>query len=307
MLSIEDCRANASRIKTNAMTNFVTRFAPSPTGLLHLGHAYSALTAFNAAQKSTGRFLLRIENIDQTRCRLEYEQAIYDDLDWLGLEWEEPVRRQSDHFNEYEAALNTLREKSVVYRCFKTRKEIADEIARAPHLTPDGPEGPQYVGELLAATEERSLLAEGAPFAWRLSMQAARKHLGAAFDALTFMEEGRGPKGETGCIKATPEIFGDPVIARKGLGTSYHLASVYDDALQGVTHIIRGEDLFPAAHLHCLLQALLDLPEPAYRHHRLVTDESGRRFAKRDNAVTLSFMRENGVTREDLLARLELS
>ncbi|MEM9619820.1 MAG: tRNA glutamyl-Q(34) synthetase GluQRS [Pseudomonadota bacterium] len=289
------------------MTNFVTRFAPSPTGLLHLGHAYSALTAFNAAQKSTGRFLLRIENIDQTRCRLEYEQAIYDDLDWLGLEWEEPVRRQSDHFNEYEAALNTLREKSVVYRCFKTRKEIADEIARAPHLTPDGPEGPQYVGELLAATEERSLLAEGAPFAWRLSMQAARKHLGAAFDALTFMEEGRGPKGETGCIKATPEIFGDPVIARKGLGTSYHLASVYDDALQGVTHIIRGEDLFPAAHLHCLLQALLDLPEPAYRHHRLVTDESGRRFAKRDNAVTLSFMRENGVTREDLLARLELS
>lgn len=287
------------------MTNFVTRFAPSPTGRLHLGHAFSALTAYGAAKDAGGRFLLRIEDIDQARRRPEYEQAIYDDLSWLGLEWEEPVRRQSDHYPEYEAALNALREKGVVYRCFKTRKEIADEIARAPHLTPDGPEGPQYVGKMLAAMEERSLLAKGEPFAWRLSMQMARKQLGAAFDALTFMEEGAGPKGETGCIKATPEIFGDPVIARKDLGTSYHLASVCDDALQGVTHIIRGEDLFPAAHLHRLLQALLDLPEPTYRHHRLVTDESGRRFAKRDNAVTLCFMRENGMTREEVLARLE--
>ncbi len=289
------------------MTIFVTRFAPSPTGRLHLGHAFSALTAYGAAKDAGGRFLLRIEDIDQARCRSAYEQAIYDDLCWLGLDWERPVRRQSDHFKEYEAALNTLREKGVVYRCFKTRKEIADEIARAPHLTPDGPEGPQYVGDMLTAMEERSLLAKGESFAWRLSMQTARKQLGAAFDALTFMEEGAGPKGETGCIKATPEIFGDAVIARKDLGTSYHLASVCDDALQGVTHIIRGEDLFPAAHLHRMLQALLDLPEPIYRHHRLVTDENGRRFAKRDDAVTLSFMRESGVTREEVLARLGLS
>lgn len=289
------------------MTNFVTRFAPSPTGRLHLGHAFSALTAYGAAKDAGGQLLLRIEDIDRTRCRAEFEQAIYDDLSWLGLEWEEPVRRQSDHYPEYETALNALREKGVVYRCFKTRKEIADEIARAPHLTPDGPEGPQYVGEMLTAMEERSLLAKGESFAWRLSMQAARKNLGAAFDVLTFMEEGAGPKGETGRITATPEIFGDAVIARKDLGTSYHLASVYDDALQGVTHIIRGEDLFPAAHLHRLLQALLGLPEPIYRHHRLITDENGRRFAKRDNAVTLCFMRENGATREEVLARLGLS
>ncbi|GAB4519759.1 MAG: tRNA glutamyl-Q(34) synthetase GluQRS [Amphiplicatus sp.] len=282
---------------------FVTRFAPSPTGLLHLGHAFSALTAWRAARAAGGRLLLRIEDIDRTRCRPEYEAAIYEDLEWLGLEWETPVRRQSDHFDDYAGALEKLRAKGVVYRCFKTRKEIADEIARAPHLAADGP-GPQYVGEMLAAYEERSLLAEGAPFAWRLSMRAAHEHLGDAFDELTFNEEGAGPKGEKGTIKATPEIFGDPVIARKDAGTSYHLASVWDDALQGVTHVIRGLDLYHAAHLHRLLQALLDLPAPTYRHHRLITDENGKKFSKRDRAVALRALRGAGATRADILARL---
>lgn len=287
------------------MTTFVTRFAPSPTGLLHLGHGFSALTAYRAAKNAGGRFLLRIEDIDIIRCKPEFEQAIYDDLAWLGLDWEEPVRRQSEHFGDYEKALQLLRDKGVVYRCFKTRKEIADEIARAPHLSPEGPEGPQYVGEMLSAMEERALLAEGAPFAWRLSMERAREALSEEFDALTFVEEGAGPKGETGEIKATPEIFGDAIIARKDLGTSYHLASVIDDALQSVTHVIRGEDLFPATHLHRLLQALLDLPAPAYRHHHLITDEQGKRFAKRDKAAALSSMRESGATREGVFALLQ--
>lgn len=282
-------------------SRFVTRFAPSPTGCLHLGHALSALTAWRAARDAGGRFLLRIEDIDRTRCKPEFEEAIYDDLAWLGLEWETPVRRQSDHFGDYAAALDVLREKGLVYRCFKTRKEILDEIARAPHLSPGGPEGPAYVGEMLAAHEERALLAEGAPFAWRLSIEAAKNLLGAAYGGLSFTEEAPdGPRR----VKATPEIFGDAVIARKDNGTSYHLASVHDDALQGVTHVIRGEDLYHAAHLHRLLQTLLGYPEPVYRHHRLLTDETGKRLAKRDKSVTLRALRDQGAKAEALRARL---
>jgi len=288
------------------MTDFVTRFAPSPTGLLHLGHAFSALTAQGAARVAGGRLILRIEDIDRTRCKPEFEAAIYEDLAWLGLEWEEPVRRQSDHFDDYARALETLREKNLVYRCFKTRKEIIEEIARAPHLSVDGPEGAQYVGAPLAALEERSLLAAGELYAWRLSIAAAKEFLGAAFDELRFVEEGAGPKGEAGDIKATPAIFGDPIIARKDSGTSYHLASVYDDALQGVTHIVRGIDLYHGAHLHVLLQALLDLPRPIYRHHRLIADESGKRLAKRDKSVTLTALRGSGATRNDILAKIGL-
>ncbi len=285
------------------MSAFVTRFAPSPTGSLHLGHGFSALVCFDAARATGGRFLLRIEDIDLVRCKPEYEAAIVEDLAWLGLKWEEPVRRQSEHFDDYEKALETLRAQHLVYRCFKTRREIADEIARAPHEPPQVSEGPAYVGEMLSDMEERTLLAEGASFAWRLSMERARDYLGAKFDDLSFTEE---TADETRAIKATPEIFGDPVIARKDNGTSYHLASVYDDALQGVTHVIRGEDLAPAAHLHRLLQALLDLAAPIYRHHRLITDEHGKRFAKRDKAATLKTMREAGATPADLRARLGL-
>lgn len=286
--------ARPKRRKNQSMNNFVTRFAPSPTGLLHLGHAFSALTAFRAARLANGRFILRIEDIDQTRCKAAFEQAIYDDLAWLGLEWENPVRRQSDYFGDYEKALEKLRAKDLVYRCFKTRKEIIEEIARAPHLSPDGPEGVQYIGGPLAALEERSLLAEGAPFAWRLSINAAKKYLGARFDELLF----NLANGEQ--VKATPGIFGDVIIARKDSGTSYHLASVYDDALQGVTHVIRGEDLYHAAHLHVLLQALLDLPAPIYDHHRLITDGAGKRLAKRDKSVTIKSIRQAGATLQEI-------
>ena len=284
------------------MTTFATRFAPSPTGFLHLGHGFSALIAQRAAKDAGGQFILRIEDIDQTRCKPEFEAAIFEDLRWLGIEWETPLRRQSDHFGDYERALEKLREKEVVYRCFKTRKEILDDIARAPHLSPNGPEGPQYIGAPLPAYEERSLLAEGAPFAWRLSISAARKFIGSAFDDLFFTEETLD--GETRRIDATPEIFGDVVVARKDSGTSYHLASVCDDALQGITHVIRGEDLYHAADLHSLLQELLGLPAPIYRHHRLITDANGKRLAKRDKAATLKALRESGATPEAIIAEL---
>ncbi|WP_428410670.1 tRNA glutamyl-Q(34) synthetase GluQRS [Hyphococcus sp.] len=286
------------------MTQLVTRFAPSPTGHLHLGHAFSALTVWRAAQEAAGRFVLRIEDIDRTRCKPEFEAAIYEDLRWLELDWETPVRRQSDHFADYAAALASLQEKGLVYRCFKTRKEILDEIARAPHLSPQGPEGPAYVGAPLPEIEEQALVDEGAAYAWRLSMAAAKDCLGEQWDALSFTEE--TPEGSR-TMKATPEIFGDAVIARKDNGTSYHLASVHDDALQGVTHVIRGEDLYHAAHLHRLLQVLLGYPEPIYRHHRLLTDEKGRRLAKRDKAATLKAIRESGAEAGDVFARLGFS
>ena len=285
------------------MPTYVTRFAPSPTGRLHLGHAFSALSAYRTARRAGGRFLLRIEDIDQTRCKPEFETAILEDLAWLGLEWEQPVRQQSEHFDDYDSVLEKLQAKGLVYRCFKTRKDVLEEISRAPHLSPEGPEGPQYIGAPLAAYEERSLLAEGAPFAWRLSMEAAKAHLGRSFDELTVLIETSSGVSE---IKATPEIFGDVVIARKDSGTSYHLASVHDDALQGVTHVIRGEDLYHAAHLHRLLQALLEYPPPRYRHHRLITDESGKRLAKRDASVTLKAIRENGATPKDVIAQIKL-
>lgn len=286
---------------------FAARFAPSPTGLLHLGHAFSALTAYDAAKAAGGRFILRIEDIDQSRARPEFENAIYEDLEWLGLTWEKPVRRQSEHFDEYAAALERLRELEVVYRCFKTRKEVADAVASAPHFSVDGPEGLQYVGAPLATFDENYLLNQGEPYAWRLytarAIHIAEKRSGPLF----FIEEGAGPKGQTGRIKATPEIFGDPVIARKDAGASYHLACVYDDALQGVTHITRGEDLFYATHLHRLLQALLDLPVSVYRHHRLIMDDAGKKFSKRDKAVTLKALREAGAKPNDVRTRLGLT
>lgn len=277
------------------MTSFVTRFAPSPTGYLHLGHAFSAMTAAHAARDAGGRFLLRIEDIDPGRCRPEYETAIYDDLAWLGLAWPTPVRRQSEHSADYAAALQTLIDAGLAYRCFRTRKEVLDEIARAPHLPAAGPEGPQFSGAPLSPAEERVRIGRGEPFAWRLSLAAARERLGAAFHALAFVEEAIGAADQTE-IKARPEIFGDAVIARKDAGTSYHLASVHDDALQGVTHVIRGEDLAAAAHLHVLLQALLGWPTPVYRHHPLIVGPDGRKFSKRDAAPTLRNLRGEGTS-----------
>ncbi len=276
----------------------ITRFAPSPTGYLHRGHAYSALTAFRAAQDAGGRFLLRIEDIDATRCRPEYEAAILEDLAWLGLSWETPVRQQSEHLADYHADIEALRERGLVYRCFKTRKEI--DIGRAPH-EPAVP----YVGAPLLAAEETERLARGEAFAWRLSLAAAREALGG-FDGLTFIEQGAGPDGERDVIQARPETAGDIVLARKDVGVAYHLAVVHDDALQGVTHVIRGHDLFEAAHIQRLLQALLDLPTPTYRHHGLLMGPDGKRYAKRDKAQTLRELRATGMSAAALRAELGL-
>lgn len=263
----------------------VTRFAPSPTGRLHLGHAYSALVAWEAARRAGGRFLLRIEDIDPTRCRPEHEQAIFDDLAWLGIDWDGPVRRQSEHLDDYRAALDRLRGEALVYPCFCTRRQIADEIARAGQA-PHGPDGPRYPGTCrgLAATTAEARLAAGEPHAWRLDIARALVLTGPL--AWTDLAQGE--------IAADPGVFGDVVIARKETPTSYHLAVTVDDALQGVTLVTRGADLFEATHIHRLLQALLGLPVPDYRHHRLIVDEEGVRLAKRAGAPTLAALRAAG-------------
>lgn len=277
---------------------FVTRFAPSPTGRLHRGHAFSALAAFHAAREAGGRFLLRIEDIDATRCRPAFEAAIHQDLAWLGLSWEVPVRRQSEHLSDYRAALQRLEREGLVYRCFRTRKEIMAEIGQAPHGAMEA-----FRGAPLPAGEEAERLAAGEPFAWRLSLAAAADRVGG-FGALTFEEEGQGQAGETGTIPARPELGGDVVLARKDVGVAYHLAVVVDDALQGISHVVRGQDLFEAAHVQRLLQALLGLPTPTYRHHRLLTGPDGRRYAKRDRAETLEELRVRGVSAAELRREL---
>jgi glutamyl-Q tRNA(Asp) synthetase len=284
------------------MSAFVTRFAPSPTGRLHLGHAFAALRAYDAAHAAGGRFLLRIEDIDQTRARPDFEAGIYEDLAWLGVSWETPVLRQSERMPAYRAALETLAARGLIYRCFKTRQEVMDEIGRAPH----GPEvyGGIYRGEALAADEEAHRLGRCEPFAWRLSLARARDAL-AGFDRLAFFEEGWGPDGEHGWIEADPALAGDVILARKDVGVAYHLAVVVDDADQGVTHVIRGQDLFAAAHIQRLLQALLGLPTPTYRHHRLLLGPDGKRLAKRTGGETLRDLRAAGVTPQEIRARME--
>ncbi len=269
----------------------VTRFAPSPSGYLHLGHAYSAL--FAQANADGGRFLLRIEDIDETRCRPQFEDAIYEDLAWLGLKWETPVRRQSDYLADYRQALGKLEEKKLIYPCFCTRKEIQAEIERAGQA-PHGPDGPLYPGTCLGLDGEQRImrLNTGAAFALRLDMERAR---GAVGD-LTWLHADQGEQ------KARPKIFGDVVLARKDLPCSYHLSATLDDHAQGVTLVTRGEDLAEAAHLHRLLQALLDLDAPAYRHHGLVTDETGRRLAKRDKDLTLRALRGAGKSPDEVRA-----
>jgi glutamyl-Q tRNA(Asp) synthetase len=277
---------------------FITRFAPSPTGYLHRGHAFSALTAFEAARETQGRFLLRIEDIDATRCRPTYEAAIYEDLTWLGLSWETPVRRQSQHMADYGAALRDLSERGLTYRCFRTRREVAEAIESAPHGAMEA-----FRGAPLPPAEEAARVEAGEPYAWRLSLAAAERALGG-FGALTFEEHGEGQNGEHGLIHARPELGGDVVLARKDVGVAYHLAVVVDDALQGVTEVIRGRDLFEATHVQRLLQALLALPTPAYRHHRLLAGPDGKRYAKRDRAETLRELRGSGMTAQRLRAEL---
>jgi len=276
-----------------------SRFAPSPTGFLHKGHALSALTADQVAREVGGHLILRIEDIDAERSRPAFEAAIFEDLAWLGLQWETPVRRQSEHLDDYAAALERLHERGLVYRCFKTRAEVLADIGRAPHEA-----SPAYAGAPLAEAEEAARLAAGEAFAWRLSIAAAREALGAAWDELEFVEQGLGPNGELGPQRARPELSGDVILGRKGLGVAYHLAVVVDDALQGITYVVRGEDLFEAVPVQRLLQALLDLPTPTYHHHRLLLGADGKRLAKRDRSKTLRALRGSGVTPEALKAEL---
>jgi glutamyl-Q tRNA(Asp) synthetase len=280
----------------------VTRFAPSPTGFLHLGHAFAALAAHRAAEQNGGRFLLRIEDIDTTRSRREYEQAIKDDLDWLGLAFEEPVRRQSEHFADYAAALKELDGRGLLYPCFCTRKEIAEEIARAAEA-PHGPDGPLYPGTCRRLSQDvrDARIAVGESYALRLDVERA---VAAVAQPLLFMEQGAGPAGESGEQIVRPALFGDVVLARKELPASYHLAVVVDDALQGVTLVTRGHDLFHATHVHRLLQACLGYEPPAYAHHRLIRDESGKKFSKRDRSVTLESLRRDGATPDSIRAKL---
>ena len=287
------------------MISYTTRFAPSPTGHLHLGHALSAITAFDAARAAGGRFLLRIEDIDATRARAEFEAAILEDLAWLGLEWETPVRRQSGHMADYRLALDRLRAEGLLYRCFRTRREVLDAIASAPHGPGEDADGGVFRAGPLPPAEESARLAAGQPFAWRLSLDAAAHRLGG-LDALDFTETGAGPQGERGRLPADPGQAGDVILARKDVGVAYHLAVVVDDALQGVAEVIRGVDLFAATHIQRLLQALLGLPTPLYRHHRLLLGADGKRLAKRNGAPALRELRAEGVTPAQVRDRLSL-
>ena len=272
----------------------VTRFAPSPTGRLHLGHAASALFAFNKAKAAGGTFLLRIEDIDPLRCRPDYVEGIYEDLHWLGLDWPQPVRVQSQHMDDYKRALATLEAKGLLYPCFCTRKEIADEVARAGRAPHEGEEGPVYPQTCRDLThKQRSLLAKERTPVWRLDMTKAIQRAGPLF----WQDEMSGTK-----VEAKPERFGDIVLARKDVPTSYHLSVTVDDALQGVTLVSRGEDLRGVTDIHRLLQALLNYPTPAYAHHPLFCDNAGKKFSKRDKATTLQALRERGVASSDVIS-----
>jgi len=273
----------------------ISRFAPSPTGRLHLGHAFSALCAHDLARTRGGRFLLRIEDIDRARCRPEHVAGIYEDLRWLGLGWDgEPVF-QSARLPLYQAALDRLKAAALVYPCFCTRAQIAAEIA-ASAAAPHGPDGPLYPGTCrgLDPGERAARIAAGEPHAWRLDIASAAVAAGPlAWEDAT-----------AGIVKAEPAIHGDVVLARKDTPTSYHLAVTVDDAAQAVTDVARGQDLFAATHVHRLLQALLGLPTPRYHHHRLLTAANGERLSKRAGSPTLAAMRAEGVDATTILQRL---
>jgi glutamyl-Q tRNA(Asp) synthetase len=279
----------------------VFRFAPSPNGYLHLGHALSALLNADMAQAADGRLLLRIEDIDVARCRPEYEAAIYEDLAWLGLRWEEPVRRQSEQGDEYRAALAKLDARGLIYPSFESRAEIAALVVQRETSGPwpRDPDGaPLYPGDAkaMSAAERKRRMRSGEPYALRLDMNAAL----ARVDSLDWAESGAGPHGETGTIAADPAAWGDVVLARKDAPASYHLAVTVDDAAQGVTEVVRGHDLFHSTSVHRLLQALLGLPAPRYHHHRLILDADGRKLAKSTRATGLRELRAQGMRAADI-------
>jgi glutamyl-Q tRNA(Asp) synthetase len=289
------------RVKPGGDAGWVFRFAPSPNGYLHLGHVLSALLNAEMALAAGGLLLLRIEDIDATRCRPEYEAAIYEDLAWLGVTWEMPVRRQSGHFDDYRAALAKLDGLGLIYPSFESRAEIAAQVAEreAQGAWPRDPDGaPLYPGTAKEMpTDERARrLASGEPYALRLDMQAALAIAGA----LTWQETGGGPAGETGTITANPAAWGDVILARKDTPTSYHLAVAVDDAAQSITDVVRGRDLFHATSVHRLLQALLGLPQPRYHHHRLLLDADGRKLSKSTAATALRELRMKGLTPADV-------
>ena len=275
----------------------VFRFAPSPNGYLHLGHAYSALLNFDLARQSGGTLLLRIEDIDATRCRPEYEDAIYEDLAWLGISWQQGVRRQSAHFADFRAAIAKLEAMGLIYPSFESRSEIARLVAarEAEGPWPRDPDGaPLYPGtaKALSSGERQRLIDSGAPYALRLDMAAAIARAGR----LAWWEQGAGPEGETGMVTARPEAWGDVILARKETPTSYHLSVVIDDALQGISDVVRGEDLFWSTSVHRLLQQLLGLPQPTYRHHRLILDATGQKLSKSGKATGMRELRDGGAT-----------
>ena len=278
------------------MNKIVTRFAPSPTGFLHLGHAYSALFAEKAARAEGGKFLLRIEDIDRGRCRLEFESAIKEDLRWLGLNWDSVVIRQSDRFDLYKKALSNLSTRHLIYPCFCTRKEIQAELMRSSNA-PHGLDGPVYPGTCRSrsAEERQQKINKGEPYALRLDVAKASDEVGT----LTFQD------GQYGEVSVDPTIGGDIILSRKDTPASYHLAVTVDDAAQGVTLVTRGEDLLAATHIHRLLQALLNYPEPTYHHHTLLKDRSGNRFAKRDKSLSLRSLRQAGYSSDDVRAILK--
>lgn len=286
-----------ARAAAKSTPTSVSRFAPSPTGYLHLGHAYSALMARAALGRGKrakgGQFLVRLEDIDTGRCRSEFEDALFEDLEWLGLEWETPVRRQSEHMDDYAEAIRKLDRRGLLYPCFCTRSDIQAEIERSG-AAPHGPEGRVYPGICRGMPDEKAedRIDAGEPYALRLDMQRACTIAGP----LVWDDASHGQ------VKAKPEAFGDIVIARKDTPTSYHLAATVDDALQGVTHVVRGADLFDATHIHRLLQELLGLPTPQYHHHRLITDEAGKRIAKRNGDYTIRALREAQYTPDEVIA-----
>ncbi|MBA2400530.1 MAG: tRNA glutamyl-Q(34) synthetase GluQRS [Bradyrhizobium sp.] len=279
----------------------VFRFAPSPNGYLHLGHAFSALLNFDLARASGGQFLLRIEDIDATRCRPEFEAAIYEDLEWLGISWETPVRRQSEHFSLYREAVEKLSGRGLIYPAFESRAEIARLVAERETTSPwpRDPDGaPLYPGaaKSFSVAARRQLIDQGLSYALRLDMAAAA----AEASGLNWVEHGEGPGGETGLVAARPEAWGDVILARKETPTSYHLSVVIDDALQGVTDVVRGQDLFWSTSVHRLLQSLLGIPQPIYRHHRLVLDDAGQKLSKSTRATALRELRGQGATPTDI-------